>query len=283
MATKKILGTKEWSTVSENIHKPPGCSNACEYCYGRADALRWKRIKNAEEWTKPCIDFEKIGHYELHGYPKKKGTIMFPSLHDIYEENLAACTGYLRMMLKSGNKVLIVSKPRLACIQHLCKELVEFKDQILFRFTIGSSLETTLKFWEPNAPGFEERFSALRYAYEAGFKTSVSAEPFLDASIMELVGIVSPYVSDFVWIGKMNKMKTRVKFRGVSYKQASEDKSLWTEDEWLYWNVVKECQTDHNIKLILYDTFKNHPKVKWKCSIKEVVGLPLATEAGKDE
>ena len=33
----------------------------------------------------------------------------------------------------------------------------------------------------------------------------------------------------------------------------------------------------------LYSFFKNNPKVKWKESIKKIVGLKLATEIGLDE
>lgn len=63
---------------------------------------------------------------------------MFPSLHDITPFNLDACIRFVKLMLKKGNRLLIVSKPRLECIRRVLHELDEFKEQILFRFAIGN-------------------------------------------------------------------------------------------------------------------------------------------------
>jgi hypothetical protein len=41
-------------------------------------------------------------------------------------------------------------------------------------------------------------------------------------------------------------------------------------------------QSDDNIKA-LFERYKGNPKVKWKESIKKVVGIALATEAGLDQ
>ena len=79
----------------------------------------------------------------------------------------------------------------------------------------------------------------------------------------------------------MNKMETRVKFRGISYKDASKNPSLWTDAEWHYWNVVMGCQTDDAIKA-LFERQKANQKVRFKDSVKQVVGLELASEAGLD-
>jgi DNA repair photolyase len=49
--TKEKFGTKEWSDSSLNIMT--GCPHQCRYCYSKADALRWKRIKSADEWERP--------------------------------------------------------------------------------------------------------------------------------------------------------------------------------------------------------------------------------------
>jgi hypothetical protein len=40
-------------------------------------------------------------------------------------------------------------------------------------------------------------------------------------------------------------------------------------------------QSDGKIRL-LYERLKSNPKIKWKESIKKVVGLPVATVAGYD-
>ncbi len=61
-----------------------------------------------------------------------------------------------------------------------------------------------LKFWEPNAPSFEERLRSLKYAYDKGYKTSISIEPFLDKDPYVLVEKLMPFTSKSIWIGKMN-------------------------------------------------------------------------------
>jgi len=53
----------------------------------------------------------------------------------------------------------------------------------------------------------------------------------------------------------------------------------WEDRERL--RLIIEGQTAEKIKAI-YESLKGEPKVRWKESIKSVVGLPLATEAGTD-
>lgn len=86
---------------------------------------------------------------------------MFPSTHDITPKHLDLAIDFLKRLLGNGNKVLIVSKPSFECIKWICDSFVDYKDHILFRFTIGSTDNKTLKFWEPNAPDYSERKKAL--------------------------------------------------------------------------------------------------------------------------
>ena len=44
---------------------------------------------------------------------------------------------------------------------------------------------------------------------------------------------------------------------------------------------LMDWQSDANIKL-LYGQFKDNPKIKWKESIKKVLGLKIPIEAGLD-
>jgi hypothetical protein len=128
--------------------------------------------------------------------------------------------------------------------------------------------DSILEYWEPGAPRYIERLNALRCAYDKAYATSVSIEPMLDASnVVWLVKHFKPYVSDTIWIGKMNKPEQRVKAK------------TWEDRERL--RLIIEGQTDEKIKAI-YESLKGEPKVRWKESIKSVVGLPLATEAGTD-
>jgi len=265
--TRKVSGTKEWSASSENIQL--GCSHGCRYCYAKASAIRFGRA-TPEGWTEEQIDPDKVAK----NFGKRKGTIMFPTTHDITPANVADVTTVLTKMLEPGNKVLVVSKPHLECIEHLCKALDEFKDQVLFRFTIGSPNDAVLSLWEPGAPNFKERLRSLKHAYNEGFQTSVSMEPLLDHSedgIVRVVKLTRGYVTDAVWLGKANKLEERLKRNGEWDDPRIQRAAL----------ALLASQTDERI-LALYEKLKDHPQVKWKESIKTVVGLEVPTEAGLD-
>jgi DNA repair photolyase len=146
-----------------------------------------------------------------------------------------------------------VSKPHLECIKKICYELVQYKPQIQFRFTIGSANSEVLKFWEPNAPSFEERVDCLKYANNEGFSTSVSCEPMLDENIGDVVDIVSPYVTDTIWIGKANQLFSRLNINGIT------DANSWNEayklDKW------QSKRTNINVLKLKY---ANNPMIKFK-------------------
>ena len=105
--------------------------------------------------------------------------------------------------------------------------------------------------------------------FHHGFDTSVSVEPMLDSdNIVQLFDMLEPFVTDAVWIGKMNKIRQRV--------------DILTEEDEAHVERIEAGQTDDRIEGI-YKALKDRSKVKWKESIKEIMGLPLATEAGTDE
>jgi DNA repair photolyase len=202
-------------------------------------------------------------------FGKRKGTIMFPTLHDITPSNLSACAVFLERLLAAGNDVLVVSKPHLECIEFLCRAFTLYKDQILFRFTIGSASDYELQKWEPGAPNFEERIAALKCAFSMGYKTSVSCEPMLDENIEDVVINAEDYVTDAIWLGKANKLIERLTANGASEEVLQHGRGL------------VNIQNDEAIKK-LYEFYKNHPKIKWKESIKAVVGLEIPTKKGLD-
>lgn len=170
---KTVFGAHEWACDTANFIT--GCSNNCKYCFGKESGIRYQR-NTPENWAIEVIDMKK-----LKKVPKKKdGIIMFPSTHDITPANVDFAITFLNNLLKNSNKVLVVTKPHLSVIERICETFSDKKDKILFRFTIGSCDNATLKFWEPNATSFEERLESLKYAYANGFQTSVSAEPILD-------------------------------------------------------------------------------------------------------
>jgi len=193
---------------------------------------------------------------------------MFPSSHDITPNNLASCFTVLKNLLEAGNRVLVVSKPHLECIETICDNLPQRIDQILFRFSIGACDDRIMSFWEPNAPCYDERKACLIHSFKAGFKTSVSVEPMLDsANIGTLIGELLPYVTDSIWIGKMNHMGRLGKGSDIVLRCAIEK--------------IKRSQTDEILREI-YDRHNMIPKIKWKKEINKVVGIPLAPAAGMD-
>lgn len=263
---KKISGTREWA--ASNINIAVGCSHNCRYCYARADALRFRRVESKEDWETPLVRIEEVAKNR----GKRQGTIMYPTAHDITPDLLEPSITLLTKLTDAGNTVLVVSKPHPECIEKLCQVLLPHNkvgtDRIFYRFTIGAISDEILSYWEPGAPNFENRLKALQIAQEAGFRTSVSAEPMLESDrIVELFKVLKPFVTDSIWIGKMNHIGRRV--------------AIETDQDQVMVDKIIAGQTDERIKTI-YEILKNEPLVRWKESVKAVVGLPPAEEAGLD-
>ena len=257
-----VFGTYEWASKTANCME--GCSHDCHYCYAKAMAVRFRR-REPDEW-----------HNEVHkprqitkactGRPCR---VMFPSTHDISPGNLVHCLAAMETMLRYGHSLLVVSKPHIDCIRSICARYEKDRERILFRFTIGSACDQVLSFWEPGAPGFTERRDSLRLAKEHGFGTSVSCEPMLDDDIESAVDEVLPFVTDAVWIGKANRLRARLSVNGAGPDILSRGEEL-----------VKS-QNDTRIRS-LFMKYGDHPKIKWKESIKRVVGLDIPIQAGLD-
>ena len=148
---RKGTGTKEWSESSFNILN--GCPNNCQYCYSKYNAIyRFKNIKDENEWIKPKVNMNKVNKK----WNKEDGVIMFPTIHDIIPEFIDETITCLKNMLRPGNDVLIVSKPRIDCIKKICTELKSFKNNILFRFTIGNVDNSVLSLVEPGAQNLKK-------------------------------------------------------------------------------------------------------------------------------
>ena len=263
--SKKIrqpTGTKEWATETVNFCN--GCSNACIYCYARYNSVtRYHRMSH-EDWPNEVV--------RDHDVRKKRkrvdGQVMIPSTHDITPGNIDAAETVLLKLLEAGNNILIVSKPQLECIKRLCDSLRPYKDQILFRFSVGFVGERARNFWEPNAPTYKERLDCLRMACEFGFETSVSAEPLLEPwRAKAIVDGLRPFITHSFWVGKLNELRARTK--------------------WLYpdghteIDRLEQWQTDEKVREV-YETLKDDPLVRWKESYKKVIGLARPTTAGLD-
>jgi len=195
---------------------------------------------------------------------------MFPSTHDITELNIDDYCTVMKKLLASSNDVLIVSKPRVTIVERLIAELKPYRDQITFRFSIGSASDDVLRFWEPGAPSFDERVRSLQIAHDSGFQTSVSCEPMLDRHIHRVIEAVRPFVTDSIWLGKANRLRCHIAFNcpdDNEVKAAADRLIAWQSDD--------EIQT-------LYERYRHDPIIKCKDSIKKVIGIDRPTEAGQD-
>lgn len=257
----RSYGTYEWSVKTANCCT--GCSHDCLYCYAKGMALRFKQVTPGQ-WHQESVRPKDV----TRRHKKYDGQVMFPSSHDITPNNLEACLTVLYNLLNSGNHVLIVSKPHLDCIRKICREFESYKDQILFRFTIGAMDNRILSFWEPNAPTYAERKASLQNAFSEGFATSVSVEPMLDSGgIDTLICDLSIYVTHSIWLGTINHLGRLEKHADAVLKQAIE--------------AVRVGQSDEIIKAI-YRRYQNDPMIHWKKEIKKVVGIPIPKTNGLD-
>jgi DNA repair photolyase len=257
---KAKSGFRDWTDPENNINFCTGCENNCIYCYAKFMAYRRGQV-NEGHWHEMIIrekDVDKKRNL-------RKGIVGFPSTHDILPTNLEAYLIVLGKLLRAGNEVLIVSKPRLECIKRICEATQFFKDKILFRFTIGAMDDDILSFWEPNAPKYHERKACLKYALNKGFRTSVSMEPMLDSlNIEAVVNDLSPFVSKDIWLGTMNHL---------GWIKKGADERLLSELK-----IVEAGQTPEKL-LEIDKIYENNPKIKWKTEAHKEI--EKAKEKGK--
>ena len=194
--------------------------------------------------------------------------IMFPTSHNIiYEEPFfSACTIVLKKLLESGNTILVTIKPFFNVVKQICTLFSENRDNLTFRFTIGSSDTNILKILEINGPSFEERLKSLKYATNNGFNTSISIEPLLDFYPYELIEKLEPFLStlDFkkdigtIWIGLLKTKYIPNILRKGKIKKFLDD-------------LKPTLQFNHVFQY--YKELYNNPRIKWKESIIKMMIL----------
>lgn len=241
----KFSGTKEWA--SSNVNLFFGCKHDCRYCYAKKMAIRFKR-KTLENWKIMELNEKMLEK----NFNKRKGRVMFPSSHDILPEYKGQCFIILKKLLGAENFVLITTKPHLDVIQDICEEFIDYKELIQFRFTITSLHDKLLNFWEPGAPNFKERFDALKLAKSLGYKTSISIEPFLDENPIPLIKKIYPYVSETIWLGKMNYIRRK------DFKH----------HELNYYESIRLNYTQENLQNII-EKLRRYKKIKYKDSMRK--------------
>ena len=246
MNTRKA-GWNEWASKRASLFT--GCKHGCRYCFARADALRFGRIKSAADWDRPVM--QKAKHYG-----RCKGVVAFAGTHDITKENVTVCAKYLEDILAPGNRVLVVSKPGLFATQYLCEYLRQWRHQIEFRFTVGADDDALLHYWEPGAPAFHERIMAATYAGALGYSISYSVEPMLDSQNIGRLLVQLRPAAQSIWVGMMNQVRRRVKIE--------------TDEDRRQVERIEAGQTDERI-LALYQALKGDPVIRWKDSIQDVL------------
>jgi len=248
---KITSGTKEWADININCVK--GCANNCRYCYAKMMAIRFRRCTE-DTWENMEIRPQTVNK----NFKKYKGRVMFPSSHDIVDipEVRDACFTVLHKLITAGNEVLVTTKPNLSVTKDIIEQFNDYKAQMQFRFTITSNDYELLSFWEPNAPSYEERLESLVLAYNEGFRTSVSVEPFLDEHPETLIREIFPYVTESIWIGPMNY---------IPKNNIAEEDLLWYE------KMRENIEVSHLEQI--YNNLKDLPKIRFKDSMKIKLGL----------
>lgn len=244
-------GTKEWADHNVNCIK--GCSNNCRYCYAKIMAKRFGRCTE-ETWQEMEINSSVLNRT----FRKYNGRVMFPSSHDIIDQPAVkeACFIVIGKLLGAGNQLLVTTKPKLSITEDIIKRFHIFKGQLQFRFTITSLNNQLLSFWEPNAPTFEERFASLKCAYENDFKTSVSIEPFLDYNPQTLINMLSPYITESIWLGPMNYIPSN---------------GIPDVNKHNYEEVRNNYRTEHLREI--YEELRDNPVIRFKDSMNNRLGI----------
>ncbi len=259
---KAIRGTAEWAVAT--VDCCIGCPHDCRYCYARRDLVQGSRLLVAGQWPICRVLEDEVARM----HPLYPGQVMFPGHHDIVPENLTACRKVIMNLLTAGNRVLLVSKPHLSCIRELCRDLRAYRDRLLFRFTITARDSRILRFWEPQAPDYAERRACLELAFREGFATSVSVEPILDSEdVVAMVHELQPLVTHSIWLGRMNEIAARVRCSTPEVLAEIARITKGQEEE----NICK-----------IFRMLRHIPVMRWKESIKPLVGLPLAEIPGLD-
>lgn len=266
------FGIYQWADKSgQNIIKTSEvCPNLCVCCYDLYRFIRFhteRFIEILDELEANCINLrvkEKVkGDREkfrpkievdidrvIESLPKTSNEIliMLPSNHDIFPEMFDAklysekkkkyiffsYSDYLKELLKKGCELLIVTKPRLEVIKRLCKDLDDpvMKKKIVFRFTISSDEQYILDFFETFTPSYNERIESLIHAYNSGFRTSVSIEPYY-TDPKSLINTIRPFITDGIWIGFLRAIPS-TRFLLQDLEKDSEASSFFKKVRELY-------------------------------------------------
>lgn len=229
----------------------------------------------------------------IHQIRKRKSgsnLFMYPTSHDIFpldctceiskeiresisldqykkiEECYKTSLNVIDHVLHVGNRLLLVTKPHYKFIQDCISRFKQFKDQIIFRFTITSLGNKLMREFEPKAPDFKERMECIDIALKNGFNVTISIEPFLDMNPIKLIEYLNlnfPGLSE-IWLGAMSK---------VPKKRFTESQSRYLD------NIYNR----NNIMAIRKKiTELNDPRIKIKHSFRRIEENPKRKDLQKE-
>ena len=92
----------------------------------------------------------------------------------------------------------------------------------------------------------------------------------LDGNIHAVISVVKPYVTDSIWLGRANNLR-----QAIALNRPGDRKVKELADSLL------AVMTDDFIRAI-YARYRNDPVIKFKDSIKKVVGLERPSMKGLD-
>lgn len=257
MEEKLKFGTKEWAEKNLNLFTGD-CKNGCIYCYACANNARYNRSKEFKLKKELIAPNKK--------FSKRNYLTMYPSAHDIRSEDLLQHLRLLDKFLKSGSPILIVTKPDAECVEVICDEFLKYREQIEWRFTIGSTDNKTLRFWDTNAPNFVSRLLSAKIAHSMSYKTSLSIEPMLDIYPENIIKSLYPFITGDIWIGKMNFPMQRIALNNKNLP----DLKMELIEEHIAWQA-----NDNNILQKVEEITKLAKQyklsIRWKESIQKVI------------
>lgn len=197
----ETLGAHElgWGERGGSRNIQLGCDRNCVFCYGAEGADRRNQRKR-KDWDFPVINLNKVNRK----YRKTSKRIMFPTTHDITENNIEACLVVLKRLLEVGNHVLIVSKMSSKIFERLTTELWEFRQQLEVRITITAKDQLIKSIFERNSPWTEDQLLILESVLKLNLPISVSIEPFLEEDPTRLIQELMARGITSIWIGPMN-------------------------------------------------------------------------------
>lgn len=237
---------KQWSEHIHNILSvKSNCKNDCKYCYMKGLKNRFFKI-DIENFD-IIIDDKKV---KKSWKKSSNKMIMFPSSHDIFPEFIDKYIEVCKNILNAGNSIMIVTKPRLNCIDKLIEQLSNHKDKIIFMLTITSSDQNLLEYYEKNAPTYDERKQCLINLFNNGYYTSISMEPFLNDPFI-VINELDQYVTHNIWLGLMSGFKNN--------KEINVDEKL---------RLTKLYSKEHISEII--NKIKNNNKIMFKTSVMKL-------------